>query len=186
MKDIHNFERKVRNVFFDITLTLFFFNYNCKSSTTTEHWIHVNRGWVTNPASFNTQVYILQPRTIVTKSFISHLTGFLDPSLIKDSVNNRKLYWRTKNLSYVLARVLKNSKMPLRRIQLICYYVNLFKIFQNSLKLHVNLFFLKQQLYNSVISFKQIFVNPTADLFDKADFIRLTLPWLRLSKQRKF
>ena len=66
--------------------------------------------------------------------------------------------------------------MPLRRIQLICYYVNLLTIFQNSLKLHVNLFFLKQQLYNSVISFKQIFVNPTADLFDKAYFIRLTLP----------
>ena len=139
MKDIHNFERKVRNVFFDITLTLFFFNYNCKSSTTTEHWIHINRGWVTNPASFNTQVYILHPRTIVTKSFISHVTGFLDPPLIKDSVNNLKLYWRTKTLSYVLAIVLKNSRMPLRRIlcnMLLCEFTHNFaKFFKTTYKL---------------------------------------------------
>ena len=38
----------------------------------------------------------------------------LEPSLIRKSSNNLKLCWRTNSFNYILARVLKSCKRPLR------------------------------------------------------------------------
>ena len=57
---------------------------------------------------------ILQPWTIVVKSSMSLVTGFLDPPLITDSANNLKLCWRRTPSLKVLARVKKVCKSPLR------------------------------------------------------------------------
>lgn len=40
------------------------------------------------PATCNIKICILQLRNIVARSFILHMAGFMDPSLIKDSVDN--------------------------------------------------------------------------------------------------
>ena len=52
--------------------------------------------------------------TIVAKRFMSHVTGFVDLLLIKNSANKLKCFWRTNSLTNPLVRVLKSCKRPIR------------------------------------------------------------------------
>ena len=52
--------------------------------------------------------------TIVAKRFMSHVTGFVDLLLIKNSANNLKCFGRTNSLTNPLVRVLKSCKRPIR------------------------------------------------------------------------
>ena len=62
----------------------------------------INIGWFASPTISNILVDILQPWSIVAKTFISHVTGFLVLPVIKDTFTN------------ALVRVLKSSKRPIR------------------------------------------------------------------------
>ena len=57
---------------------------------------------------------ILQAWTIVAQSFKSNVARFLDPWLMKHSVKNLTLCWRTNYFTCIFARVLKTCKKPLR------------------------------------------------------------------------
>ena len=46
--------------------------------------------------------------TSVAKSFMSHVEGFLDLPLIKNSANKITLCWRMNSFTYILARVVRD------------------------------------------------------------------------------
>ena len=74
-------------------------NLKIKSWTTLKHLNQINRDRFTKPATYNIQICILQPWSIVEKSFITHVTWFVDLPVLKNSVNKMKLCRRTNSRS---------------------------------------------------------------------------------------
>ena len=56
-----------------------------------------------NPVTSNIKIDILQPRTIVEKIFLSHVAGFLAPTLIKNTKFSKPLsnYLQIKSIVLV-------------------------------------------------------------------------------------
>ena len=87
---INNFKRELRRSFF-IIISKFVFQLKQLQVEQLQNIeiqiqnIQMSRGQLKNPATSNIQIHILQTGTIVAKSFTSHVTEFLDLSLIKNS-----------------------------------------------------------------------------------------------------
>ena len=103
----------------------------------------------------------LTSNAAAAKRFVSHVEGFLDLPLIKDSVNNLYLCWRTSSFTYFFARVLKSCKKTLRYL---IYNRCLLKFTQNSAKFLTTakkIIFVKVsssslQIYGIINSFRDI------------------------------
>ena len=88
-----------------------FLTETIKTWAATKHWNRINRGRFTSPVTSSIQIDMLQPWTIVAKSFMLHVTGLMDPPLIKDSVTTLK----SSSFTYVFARVLKSCERSLTK-----------------------------------------------------------------------
>ena len=111
---IYKFWISCKKDFFIIISKFSKFVFYLKRLRVEQHWTQRNSGQFKNYVTWNIQIHALQPWTIVSKCCMSHLTGFMDLLLIKDSAGNLKHCWRTNSTTYVKRRILKKCKRPLR------------------------------------------------------------------------
>ena len=84
----------------------------------------------------NIQIYILQPWTIVAKSFMSLVTRLVDLPLIKNSAAKLKFCWKTKSFTNALVKLKELQEAVRYTVYSTCVHVysECSKILQNHMQ----------------------------------------------------